>query len=66
MVPEIERDQVKALVAQGGQLVEVLPRKQYDEEHIPGAISMPLSHLGQDAGTLARDRDIIVYCYDSL
>jgi rhodanese-related sulfurtransferase len=65
MVDEIGRDDVERLVTQGAQLVDVLPRQQYEEEHIAGAISMPLKQLDQDAGRLRRDRAVIVYCYDA-
>src|SRR6266446_5538301 len=32
----IGRDDVRRLIAEGAQLVEVLPRAEYDEEHLPG------------------------------
>ena len=63
-VTEIRREDVQRLVSVGAQLVDVLPRPHYDEEHIPGAISIPLGRLGREAGRLPRDRAIIVYCYD--
>jgi rhodanese-related sulfurtransferase len=61
---EVRREDVQRLMSVGAQLVEVLPRQQYDEEHIPGAISIPLVRLGKDADRLSRDRPIVVYCYD--
>jgi rhodanese-related sulfurtransferase len=49
----------------GAQLVEVLPRREYDEEHLPGAISIPLRELGRaTTGQLDKSRPVIVYCYD--
>jgi rhodanese-related sulfurtransferase len=45
----------------------VLPAKEYDEEHLPGAISIPLKTL--DAATVAvldRGRAVVAYCWDSL
>jgi len=65
MINEIGREEVERLIAQGAQLLDVLPREQYEQEHIPGAISAPLSHLQQEAGQLPRNRAIVVYCYDS-
>jgi rhodanese-related sulfurtransferase len=61
---EIRREDVQRLVSVGAHLVEVMPRQHYDEEHIPQAINIPLGRLGREAGRLARDRAIIVYCYD--
>ena len=49
------------------QLVEVLPKDEYDEEHLPGAIHMPLKSLNAStAATLDRGRPVIVYCWDAL
>ncbi len=62
---EIGRDDVRRLVAEGGQLVEVLPRSEYEEEHLPGAISVPLKELGTEARErLDPSRPVIVYCWD--
>ena len=50
---------------EGAQLVDVLPREEYEEEHLPGAINIPLKEL--DRETIARlnlDAPVIVYCHD--
>jgi rhodanese-related sulfurtransferase len=61
----IDREGVRRLVAEGAQLVEVLPRPEYEEEHLPGAINMPLKELNREtAAQLDRDRPVIVYCND--
>lgn len=55
------------LIANGAQLVEVLPEGDYRKAHLPGAINIPLKQL--DAGTtaaLGHDRIVVVYCWDSL
>jgi rhodanese-related sulfurtransferase len=66
MPKSIGRKAVQELLDQGAQLVEVLPSKEYDEDHLPGAISLPLRHIDQNAPeVLARDRPIIVYCWDT-
>jgi rhodanese-related sulfurtransferase len=62
---EIGREEVRRLVAEGAQLVEVLPASEYDEDHLPGAISLPMSRLEREAVTvLDRNRPVIVYCWD--
>jgi rhodanese-related sulfurtransferase len=66
-VPEaVQRDEVQRLVREeGAQLVEVLPREEYDEEHLPGAISIPLRRIDAEARDLLdRSRPVIVYCWD--
>jgi rhodanese-related sulfurtransferase len=61
----IKREEVKRLVADGAQLVEVLPRAEYEEEHLPGAISIPLKELNRETTRqLTRDQPVIVYCHD--
>ena len=46
MVDSLRRDEVRQLMTQGAQLVEVLPAAEYDDEHLPGAINIPLKTLG--------------------
>lgn len=65
MPTEIDRRDVQKLVADGAQLVEVLPADEYNEDHLPGAISLPLKRLEAEAtDVLDRDRPVIVYCWD--
>ena len=67
MSTSLHRDDVRRLVAEGAQLVEVLPPAEYDEEHLPGAINIPLKTLGlETAAALDRSRPVIVYCWDGL
>jgi rhodanese-related sulfurtransferase len=59
--------QVKRLLADGAQLVEVLPEAEYADEHLPGAVNIPLEQLdATTAGQLDRTRPVVVYCWDSL
>lgn len=45
--------------------MEVLPRPEYQEEHLPGAINIPLKELDREvAPILDRHRPVIVYCHD--
>jgi rhodanese-related sulfurtransferase len=62
----IDRNEVQRLVAEkNAQLVEVLPRPEYEEEHLPGAINIPLKELNREtAMQLDRSRPVIVYCHD--
>jgi rhodanese-related sulfurtransferase len=65
MAREIDREEVRKLLAAGAQLVDVLPRPQYEQEHIAGAISIPLARLADEANRLQREGATIVYCYDA-
>jgi rhodanese-related sulfurtransferase len=65
MPTEIDRNEVRRLVERGAQLVEVLPADEYAEDHLPGAISLPLRRLETEAvQILDRSRPVIVYCWD--
>jgi rhodanese-related sulfurtransferase len=62
----IDRNEVQRLVERGAQLVEVLPADEYQEDHLPGAISLPLRHLETEAvRDLEQVRPVIVYCWDT-
>lgn len=68
-MPEIiDQHQVRRLGdEQGAELVEVLPRQEYEQEHIAGAINIPLTGLTSEAVEgLDRSRPVIVYCHDFL
>jgi rhodanese-related sulfurtransferase len=66
MATSIDRTEVQRLVAEGAQLVEVLPQAEYEDEHLPGAVNIPLKQLdAKTARRLDRERPVIVYCYDT-
>jgi rhodanese-related sulfurtransferase len=51
---------------QGAQVVDVLPAREYGEDHIPGAINLPLRRIETEARqVLDPERPIVVYCADS-
>lgn len=67
MPTAIDRRELDHLLADGAQLVEVLPEQEYNEGHLPGAISLPLKQLTrQRAAILDLKRPVVVYCWDSL
>jgi rhodanese-related sulfurtransferase len=65
MPQEIEIDEIRPLLEDGAQLVEVLPEAEYEEEHLAGAINIPLKQMSAEAvARLDKDRPVIVYCWD--
>ena len=67
MPNSIGRHALLALLENGAQLVEVLPRAEYDDEHLPDAIHLPLKELTADsARVLNPARPVVVYCWDGL
>ena len=63
MPTSIGREEVQRLMRQeAAQLVEVLPRQEYQDEHIEGAINLPLKRLNQETvGLLDKTKPVIVY-----
>lgn len=68
MPREIDREEVQRLAEEGAQIVDVLPQQEYDDAHLPGAISLPLKELTAEnvERLLRRDRPVVVYCWDAL
>jgi rhodanese-related sulfurtransferase len=66
MPTPIDRDDVQRLVREeDAQLVEVLPADEFEDEHLPGAINVPLKTLdAQSTASLDRQKPVIVYCND--
>lgn len=67
MPVSILREEVQRLLSEeDAQLVEVLPSREYEEEHIAGAMSIPLRQLNAETvAVLDRDRPVVVYCHDA-
>jgi len=68
MPTPVARAELQRLVDGGAQLVEVLPADEYAEEHLPGALHLPLKSLTRQAADrmLDRSRAVVVYCWDAL
>ena len=63
MPTSIMRDEVQQLIREeNAQLLDVLPPAEYEDEHIAGAVSIPLRQLDRES-TRALDpgRPVIVY-----
>ena len=68
MPGRVDLEGLRALLTRGAQLVEVLPVAEYTDEHLPGAINLPLKELDATTGAarLDRSRPVVVYCWDGL
>ncbi|MBC2907043.1 rhodanese-like domain-containing protein [Streptomyces cupreus] len=64
----MDRERVRRLAEEEqAQLVEVLPREEYDQAHLPGAVHLWLRDLDREARSrLDPDRPVVVYCWDWL
>jgi hypothetical protein len=62
---DIGLEVTRRIVDAGAQLVEVLPPREYEQEHLSGAINIPLKALNANsAAQLDKDRPVVVYCWD--
>ena len=43
-------------------LLDVSPDKEYEQGHIPGAVHVPLSDIGDKVKKLKKDKALVVYC----
>ena len=66
MPTSIDRQEVQRLLTEErAQLVEVLPPAEYEDEHLPAAINIPLKELDHETTRLLdHGRPVIAYCYD--
>jgi rhodanese-related sulfurtransferase len=63
---ELERQDVQDLITRGAQVVEVLPPEEFEEDHLPGAVNMPLYKIDTEAvEKLDKNAPLVVYCWDS-
>jgi rhodanese-related sulfurtransferase len=61
----IDRYGVSTLLEQGAQLVDVLGAKEYEAEHLPRAINIPLKTIDRETAKRLDSRGpVIVYCHD--
>ncbi|MBV9898899.1 MAG: rhodanese-like domain-containing protein [Chloroflexi bacterium] len=66
MPRDIDRHGVQLLQASGAAVVEVLPTEEFENEHLPGAISLPLGDLSARSAEARigpdKGRPVVVYC----
>ncbi len=65
MVGTVDREELRRMVdEERAQVVEVLPRADYEWAHLPGAIHLSLKEMTRELADerLDRDRPVIVYC----
>ena len=68
MPRNVRREEVRRLIDEGAQVVEVLEHGQFEKAHLPGAVNLPAWELtrARAEAALAKDRPVVVYCFDTL
>lgn len=53
------------MLDQGAQLIDVLDSEDFEHDHLPGAINIPLKTLTEaTTSRLDRGRPVVIYCDD--
>ena len=66
MAQQIDLAGVRRLMEQGAQVIDVLPAQDYAEDHLPGAVNLPIRRIEAEASRVLDPRlPIVVYCADS-
>ena len=67
MVEQITYPRLHELLIAGARLVDVLPQAEYAQEHLPGAMNIPLKALDRvSTAQLDKTKAVVVYCSDGL
>ncbi len=62
LLRRIPMEAARQKIAAGGQWVDVRYPSEYQYEHLPGAISIPLSEIRNAFGLLDNGREYVLYC----
>jgi len=54
---------IEELIRSGATVVDVRTREEYEEEHYPNAICIPVDEIAQKADSLGpKDKPLVLYC----
>jgi rhodanese-related sulfurtransferase len=59
---EVDREEARALLENGAQLIDVRVGHEWEAGHIAGATHLPLEELPERVGELDRERPVVLYC----
>ena len=60
--PEVDTEALAAALEDGAVLVDVRMPDEYEEEHVPGALLIPLPELGARTAEVPTDQRVYVIC----
>jgi rhodanese-related sulfurtransferase len=61
----VDIDRMLCLVQEGAPVVDVLPATIFVQEHIPGAVNIPLETFSPDAvANMDKRSPVVLYCFD--
>jgi rhodanese-related sulfurtransferase len=59
---EVSREELKQLLDEGAQLVDVRAEHEWEAGRIAGAKHLPLAELAERTGEIEKDRPVVLYC----
>ena len=60
----VSTDSARALLADGVRFLDVLPPAAFAQEHIEGAVNLPLAEVDDAPARFDPDEPVVVYCFD--
>lgn len=61
-IPDVTPKEAAAALAAGALLVDVREQWEWEDQHIPGAVLIPLAEIPQRLDEIPLDRDVYVHC----
>ena len=62
MLDELSCPEIKQLLSQGGQLIDVRSHYEYSAGALNGAIHMPHNQLHYHVDSISKDKPVLLYC----
>jgi rhodanese-related sulfurtransferase len=60
--PTVSREELKGMLEEGVQLVDVRAGHEWEAGRIAGAVHLPLAELAERAAEIDRERPVVLYC----
>jgi rhodanese-related sulfurtransferase len=65
MAVRVDAKEAQTLIGAGAAVVDVLPASVFEQEHLPGAINVPLETFDPaQLSSVDRSQPLLVYCFD--
>jgi rhodanese-related sulfurtransferase len=64
--PQLNREELAALMERGGQVVDVRTPKEFESGHVAGARNIPVQDLDDRMSELSKDAPVILYCQSGM
>ena len=66
MTYEIKCDELRQLVDNGGQLIDVRSKLEYSRGALESAVNIPVEHIPHNTDALDRNKPVMLYCVSGM